>query len=181
MRKPVWSPLFIYLFIYLFKILIFFSCVLFFILTSDDIASFDRTGGGGGAQTVKFEVLYGHNSAMKKLWNFLKPDMELWTNKLLLSFKFDNSVKFDKPSYEIQQTDRRSRALPNTACALPPPPLPGPERNQQPDRPDAKRHPAHFAGNRAQAVQQRPAHHQKNGWKVDRKTLFSLGSSSLAN
>jgi len=45
--------------------------------------------------------------------------MELWTNKLLLSFKFDNSVKFDKPSYEIQQTDRRSRALPNTACALP--------------------------------------------------------------
>jgi hypothetical protein len=58
---------------------------------------------------------------MKKLWNFFKPDMELWTNKnkLLSSFKFDNSVKFDKPSYEIQETDRRSHALPYTACGLP--------------------------------------------------------------
>ncbi len=89
-----------------------------------------------------------------------KPDMELWTNKLLSSFKFDNSVKFDKPSYEIQQTDRYSRALPNTACALP---TRSRAKPKQPDRPDAKRHPAHFAGNRAQAVQQRPAHHPKIG------------------
>jgi len=54
---------------------------------------------------------------------------------------------------------------------------PGPERNQQPDRPDVKRHPAHFAGNRAQVVQQRPAHHQKMDERLTRNT-FSLGSSS---
>jgi len=117
---------FIYLFIL--KELIFFSCVLFFILTSDDIASFDKTGVGGGHKRsssryfTDITLQWRSYEIMKKLWKFLKPDMELWTNKLLLSFKFDNSVKFDKPSYEIQQTDRRSRALPNTACALPPPP-----------------------------------------------------------
>jgi hypothetical protein len=68
----------------------------------------------------------------------------------LLSFKFDNSVKFNKPNVVV--------ALPSIYGMRSAHPV-----QSETNRPDAKRHPAHFAGNRVQVVQQRPAHHQKNG------------------